>query len=190
MIRHQEESCEGSFLRFRTTRYLWYMYKMGDSDAAWLSCCPLQVKQTPLQASRASASFWAPSVCSPCLRCAAATTCASNSPCTCTRVSAVVPLTLLLPGGQATRFSALVYLRAVALEINTRSPVRPRRCNYTTPPDRKNNTPHDRNKISSNPRRSGLSSGKYQLARRQTRCDGRWGSQREQKEHLHPKPRL
>lgn len=116
---------------------------MGDSDAAWLSCCPLQVKQTPLQASRASASFWASSVSSPCLRCAAATTCASNSPCTCTRVSAVVPLTLLLPGGQATRFSARVYLRAtaVALEINTRSPVRPRRCNYTTPPARKNNIP-------------------------------------------------
>lgn len=74
------ESCEGSVLRFRTTRYLWYMYMMRDNEAAWLSCCPLQVKQTPPEVSQAKPIFWGSWLRFPSLRTAAGTTCASNNP--------------------------------------------------------------------------------------------------------------
>lgn len=80
MIWHRVESSVGSVLRFRTTRYLWYMYMTRDSGAAWLSCCPLQVKKTPLQESWATAIFWTFCVYFPSLQTAVGTTCASNSP--------------------------------------------------------------------------------------------------------------
>lgn len=55
------------------------MYMTGDSEA-WLSWCPLQVKQTPPRVTGAGAIFWASCVYFPSLRTAAGTTCASNSP--------------------------------------------------------------------------------------------------------------
>lgn len=175
---------------------------MGDSEAAWLSWRPPPAGETPPGRSRATAISRASSANLPCFAGGRVRTRRASETSSALPLSVLLPLPLPLPGGRETALGCplLVYLLRTGDPKKTRR--NPPKSAVITPQPHgarrstcpcviKDENTRTKKKISSNSRRSSSAAqenASWRAERR--RCGGRWGSQREQTEHLHPKPRL